>query len=66
MSHPLCSYVCNRALTRVFPDHLKTSVVKQTIEKGDQTCMRNYRPVVLLTFFFFFPLKCLKSLCMVG
>jgi hypothetical protein len=46
--HPL-SYIYNYSLyTSIFPDSLKSAVVKPLYKKGDKSSMTNYRPVLLL------------------
>jgi hypothetical protein len=51
ISHPLC-YIYNHSLyTGIFPDHLKTALVKPLYKKRDETNMTNYRPISLMVFF---------------
>jgi len=51
ISHPL-RYICNHSLyTSIFPDSLKSAVVKPLFKRGDKTSMTNYRPISLLTIF---------------
>jgi len=51
ISHPL-SYIYNHLLyTDIFPDCLKSAVVKPLYKIGDKSCMTNYRPIPLLAVF---------------
>jgi Notch-like protein len=44
--------ICNRSiLSGSFPTHLKYSVIKQILKKGDTKAIKNYRPISLLTSF---------------
>jgi hypothetical protein len=50
----VCAYLSSQSLshiyyhslyTRVFPDHLKISIVKPLFKKGDEASMTNYMPI---------------------
>jgi hypothetical protein len=46
------SYIYNYSLhTDIFPDHLKTAVVKPLCKKGDKFNFSNFRPILLLPSF---------------
>ena len=45
-------YICNKStLSRIFPDHLKFSIINPIYTKGDRMSPTSYRPISLLTSF---------------
>lgn len=48
---PLCYIINNSLLMGVFPEKLKTSIVKPIYKKGNQDLLESYRPISLLSSF---------------
>jgi hypothetical protein len=39
------TYICNKAISAVFPDRLKYSIVTPVFKKGNKSDPANYRPI---------------------